>query len=70
MNKFFNEVSLSNPLRPSSPLPPSDALRLLHVGPFRVDGGIRSDGLSLLHTEQGGIDRHLCLSCLVVPTLH
>lgn len=38
--------------------------------PFRVDGGIRSDGLSLLHTEQGGIDRHLCLPCPVVPTFH
>ena len=64
------EIPLFNSLRPSSPLPPSDALWLLHVGPFRVDGGIRSDGLSLLHTEQGGIDHHLCLPCPVVPTFH
>ena len=65
-----NENTSIYPLRPSSPLPPSDALWLLHVGPFRVDGGIRSDGLSLLHTEQGGIDRHFCLPCPVVPTFH
>lgn len=37
---------------------------------FCVDGGIRSDGLSLLHTEHGGIDHLLCLPCPVVPTFH
>ncbi len=48
----------------------SNAIRLLYVCPFRVDGGIWSDGISLLHTAQDCIDHHIRIPCSVVPTPH
>lgn len=65
-----NEILVFNLITNPPPLSPSDAIRLLYVCPFRVNGGVWSDGISLLHTAQDGIDYHLCLSCFVVPTLH
>lgn len=48
----------------------SNAIRLLYVCPFRVDGGVWSDGISLLCTAQDGINHHLCLSCSTVSTFY
>ena len=47
---------------------PSDALRLLYICAFCVDGGLWSDGISLLYPAQNGIDDHLCLSYIAVST--
>lgn len=65
-----NEILVFNLITNPPPLPPSDAIRLLYVCPFCVDGGVWSDGISLLCTAQDGIDHHLCLSCCADPTLH
>lgn len=48
----------------------SNAIRLLYVCPFRVNGVIWSDGISLLCTAQDGINHHLCLSCSTVSTFY
>lgn len=65
-----NEILVFNLITNPPPLPPSDAIRLLYVCPFRIDGGVWSDGISLLHTAQDCIDHHIRIPCSVVPTPH
>ena len=67
---IYNEIPLSyscgNPFVVSG----SNAIRILYVCPFCVDGGIRGDGISLLYTAQDSIDHHLCFPGSAVSTFH
>lgn len=46
-----------------------DALRLLHVGEIRVDGGIRSDGLRLLAEKENVVGGYIRRIGVAVPTI-
>lgn len=51
-------------------MPPSDAIRLLYICPFRVDGGIWSDGVSVCSEEASCMGSHLWCACTAVSTFH
>ena len=65
-----HEIPLSYIISNPSPLPPSDALRLLYVCPFRINGGIRSDVVSVCPEKANSLGNHLWCSSSVVPTFH
>ena len=65
-----NEILVFNLITNPPPLPPSDAIRLLYVCPFRIDGGVWSDGISVYPEETNSMGNHLCLSCSTVSTFY